>query len=1012
MDKPYKYSAKMSKFVNLEKIIFMRLKTWVTTLLALAVFSAGLTAAPAGGPRSWQQAMRLYEDGLYEQARILFEAMPDGPLTDAYEVLCALKMQTEGCSEQLAAYQLRYPSSRLSGVLRFEQGRILFDQEKYQQAAAEFSFVSSEDLTTEDLPEYIFKCGFCAFSLGQYTEASRFFTLLESLPQSDYTAPGRYFTGIMLYENKQFAQAEANFWLASADPRFQSLTDFYIVDCEFNQKNYDFVIREGTRIYDSLPEARRERVARALSEAYLIKGENEKAREYYDDLSHEGMTRKDYFYAGTVLYSVDDYAGALENFLQMGSRADSLGQVANYLMANSYLRTHDQVSALRAFNDAASVDFDPEITEDAAFNYAKLLFDLNKDTSGFARYIDRWSTRARGDMIYGYMALAALVDKDYAAAVEAYDNIEELTPDMKNNYTKANFLRGEQLFSNGSYRDAIPFFRATAYYVPRTDRLNQFSRYWMGEANYRAGNYPEARLVFNELYNAAALDGMAEGRLLPYNVGYSYFKAGDYANAARWFDSYVASGDAQAREDAMNRRADCDFARKDYKAAVASYQKVVDEFFNANDIYPYYQQAVAYGLAGDKRRKVSTLQPVENATPGVPLYEEALYELGRAQMDLRSNDDAIRSFTRLRRNTRDNTYVARALIGLGMVYRNKSDYDAALDSYKEVVALMPNSDYAGEAMSAIESIYTALRHPEQFLEYVEQNSLAQSRSDSDREKMYFNTAEQLYLAGNYQEAAATLRRYLEDYPGGADRPQAEFYLAECYNGLGEKEKAVEHYAVAAAGDTAYSFSEMARLRYADLSYSLERYQDAYKGYEALLAMARMDPNKQSARLGMMRSAYRSKDYAAAIAAADAVSAQRGLSATLKDEAVYVKAKSSLATSNRDQAFRLFRQLAVDPSSAIGAESEYMLIQNLYDSGKFDAVGEEVYSFSQKAGDQSYWLARAYIVLGDSFSERGQYTQAKATFESIRDGYEPERGADDILDSVKMRLERLATLMQE
>ena len=993
----------------------MRLKSLVTTLLALAVLAAeapAAPAAPAGSPRAWRQAVRLYENGMYEQARLLFEAMPDDPLSDGYEVLCALKMQTADCDDLLADYRLRYPSSRLSGVLHFEQGRILFDREKYQQAAAEFSFVRSEDLTDEEMPEYVFKCGFCAFSLGQYAEAQRFFTLLEALPQSDYTASGHYFTGVMLYENKQFAEAEANFWLASADPRFESLTDFYIVDCEFNQKNYDFVIREGTRIYDSLPAKRRERVARVLSESYLIKGEKEKAREYYDDLSHEDMNRKDYFYAGTVLYSVDDYAGAIDNFTKMGNRADSLGQVANYLMANSYLRTHDQVAAMQAFNDASRVDFDPEITEDAAFNYAKLAFDLNKDTSGFARYIERWSTRTRGDMIYGYMALAALVDKDYAGAVEAYDNIEELSPDMKNNYTKANFLRGEQLFSNGSYRDAVPFFRATAYYVPRTDRFNQLARYWMGEANYRSGNYGEAQKLFTELHNAAALDGLAEGRLLPYNIGYSYFKTGDYANAARWFDSYIASGDATVREDAMNRRADCDFGRRDYKAAVTSYQKVLTEFFTPDNIYPYYQQAVAYGLSGDKRRKVSTLLHIEDATPGVPLYEEALYELGRAQMDQGNNNDAVRSFTRLRRNTRDNTWVARALIGLGMVHRNMSDYDTALENYKEVVALMPNSEYAGEAMTAIESIYTSRREPEKFLAYVEENSLAQSRSDADREKMYFNTAEQLYLAANYQQAASTLRKYLEDYPGGADRLQAEFYLAECYNALGEKEKAVEHYAVAASGTSAYSFSEMARLRYADLSYGLERYQDAYKGYETLLATARMDANKQSARVGMMRSAYRSKDYAAAIAASDEVSALRGLSDELKRETTFVKAKSSLATSQRDQAFRLFRQLASDPTSAIGAESEYLLIQNLYDTGKFEAVGEEVYSFSQKGGDQPYWLARAYVVLGDSFAERGQYAQAKATFESIRDGYEPEENPDDILDSVKMRLERLATLMQE
>ena len=70
------------------------------------------------------------------------------------------------------------------------------------------------------------------------------------------------------------------------------------------------------------------------------------------------------------------------------------------------------------------------------------------------------------------MALAALTDGDYAAAIAAYDNIDELGPDMQNNYTKANFLRGRQLFESGSYRDAKPYFRATAYYLPQ-DRQAQ-----------------------------------------------------------------------------------------------------------------------------------------------------------------------------------------------------------------------------------------------------------------------------------------------------------------------------------------------------------------------------------------------------------------------------------------------------------------------------------------------------------------------------------------------------------
>ena len=90
----------------------------------------------------------------------------------------------------------------------------------------------------------------------------------------------------------------------------------------------------------------------------------------------------------------------------------------------------------------------------------------------------------------------------------------------------------------------------------------------------------------------------------------------------------------------------------------------------------------------------------------------------------------------------------------------------------------------------------------------------------------------------------------------------------------------------------------------------------------------------------------------------------------------------------------------------------MVIQNLYDTGRFGAVGDEVYAFSQHAGAQSYWLARAYIVLGDAFTEQGRYAQAKATYESIRDGYEPEKGTDDVAGNVKMRLERLAELTEE
>ena len=81
----------------------------------------------------------------------------------------------------------------------------------------------------------------------------------------------------------------------------------------------------------------------------------------------------------------------------------------------------------------------------------------------------------------------------------------------------------------------------------------------------------------------------------------------------------------------------------------------------------------------------------------------------------------------------------------------------------------------------------------------------------------------------------------------------------------------------------------------------------------------------------------------------------------------------------------------------------------YDSGDFKEVENKVYAFSDSASGQTYWLAKSFIILGDSFVDRGELAQAKATFESVRDGYTVT--TDDVLSEVNMRLEKLEKLIQ-
>ena len=149
-----------------------------------------------------------------------------------------------------------------------------------------------------------------------------------------------------------------------------------------------------------------------------------------------------------------------------------------------------------------------------------------------------------------------------------------------------------------------------------------------------------------------------------------------------------------------------------------------------------------------------------------------------------------------------------------------------------------------------------------------------------------------------------------------------------------------------------------------------------------------------------------REYDNAIAAAQSVRGDKRVSDADRREADYIRAKSCLGMSRRAEAYGIFEQLAKDPSTDEGAEAAYLIIQDQFDRADFAGIENKVYDFSAKAAGQNYWLAKAFIVLGDTFAENDNMAQAKATFESIKSGYTPYGPEDEVLDQVELRLRKL------
>lgn len=999
-------------------------KEILASVAALAISAAVLPVTSGGQERGVEdnlftsglrEALRMRDKGMTAYSSSLFGEI-SGRNGDAdsegLAVLGDVLMTAPGYENRMNAFIRKSPHSAHIPQILYAHGLNRSDAGDYAGALKIFSELDLDDLYEGQKDEYGFRKAYCALEEGLYDEALEGFRDVEKRPESDYTAPSRYSIGYILYNKKDFRNALEWFEKASVDGRFKDIAEYYILECRFMLKDYRYVTSNAERMYDQVPSDRKPHLARIISESYLVLGDADNARRYYDLGIGDGNgpdSRTDWFYSGSVLYAVEDYEGAIRSFSNMTARTDSIGQVANYHLGYSYIQTRNKVAALDAFRDAAMADYDQKITEDAFFNWAKLAFDINTDTSVFNEYIRKYPAKEQEDRINSYIAVAALHDRDYEGAVNAYDRIDELDEDMTLNYMKANYLRAVQLVENGSFRLAIPCLKAAAYYSDRGSRFNQLSRFWLAESYYRNDQYDEAIDVFTDLYNTSALYGRPESGLIPYNIAYCHFKKENYPAALKWFDTYVSEPDGQYRKEALERRADCYFIQKKYKDASAAYDLVLKDYFNVNDIYPYYQAAVSYGLNKKHSKKIELLSNVMKASPDAEFYPEAMFELGRSYVAKEDDDKAFECFNMLADNVRDSTFVARAYIEMGSLARNQSQYNEALGYYKTVVEEMPLSGYAEDALAAIESIYQTRNQPEEYLAYIDAIGKGGIKSDDEKENMLFNSAEQIFLSENYQKALVSLQSYLDKYPDSANAYKADFYMAESYRMLDKLEQACDSYRrVIEKGEG--SFVELSMLNFSNLSYRMERWEDAFGGYSSLYSAALLDNNRYAALLGMMRSAFRARNLNESIKNADKVIQEARTEPAVKAEALYVKAKSYLASSRRNEAYDIFAELAADVSNAYGAESAYLIILDSYDKGEFEDVETKVYAFSDAGTDQMYWLAKSFVVLGDSFVERGEYEQAKATFESVRDGYTPFGNEDDVLDDVDLRLRKLGELM--
>lgn len=928
---------------------------------------------------------------------------------ETYKLLSAIRLGYPNVDALVWGYKERYPYSHHLSVVGFYYSSLFFEREEYTKALSIIKGVEAKHLSQEQRWEFLFNKAYCSMRVGENDVAKVAFKQVLALGNTPYLASSSYYIGYLEYLSNNFKEAVAIFKTLEKNNEYSLLSGYFSAESYFMMKEYKEAIKYGERVYDKLEGDFKLKCARLLSHSFYELGDKRGAKRYLDLYSdkNEGLSRKDNYYMGVVSYSLQAYYSAIDAFSKVVVERDSIAQNGYLYLGNSYLEIKNKLGAYNAFKEAAYMDFDHTIKQEAFFLYAKLAFDLNSDIIPFTTYLSLYPSSKRGDEIYNYIATAYLLNRNYEDALGALKNISQLNPQMTLNYQKAAFFRAMQLLDMSSYRSAIDNFDISIEKGIYNQPLATLSKFWLSEAYYRLNEYSKVIKILEPIVNSGEFGKFDEYPLALVNIGYSYFHQSNYNLALEWFEKYLKLPPSKRNMtlEIRTRVGDCYYMNSDYERAAEMYEEVALKTFSTDDVYPLYMGALAFGLSSKPQKKISMLRTIIDDKYHSDYYHISLYELGRTYTQEGNDKFAIECFNTLLRDARDSTYHTKSLLELGMIHSNMLKYGEALEYFTTIVEKYPLSNDAQNALVGIETIYQLQNDPQGYLAYLERVGMSSIKSEDEKELMFFTAAEQLFLSGRYDKAVESLLTFIKDYPEGAKLSQAYFYLGESYSKIEKPEFAADAYLkVMQTGQGA--FVELATLYYALIELRLEHFETGCYAFENLYEIAQFENNKKEALVGMMRCYFGMKNYQKTISTAQTLLGSGVKDDNLLREANYKIAKSYHSMGDRDNSYPIFEQLAGSPSSAEGGESAYYLVLNSYEEGNFEKVEDLVYKYADSGSFPAYWLAKCFIVLGDSFAEREEWEQAKATFSSIQEGYFPSREHDDILEQVQMRLSKI------
>ncbi len=903
-----------------------------------------------------------------------------------YFIVCGLALDQPVAEEQAKGFIAVANNEPRQQIMSYHLAKFYFIRNDFANAVTYYERAGYDNLSNEEIANAKFELAYSYFNLKRYEQAKPLFNEIHQLPNNKYYYPANYYYGYISYRDKNYAEALKAFKLIENQEQYVGLVPYYIAEIYYFQGKKDEALRYGEEILKRGNSFYQKELNLLIGQIYFEKRNFAKALpllEAYvnntDKVSKEILYELSYSY-----YEANQVDKAIEGFKQLSNEQDSLGQNSMYLLGDLYIRTNQKANARNAFQYSANNNSNRKQQEISRFNYAKLSYELGYQDialNSMKEFTDLYPAST-----YSTEAKEILVNilsntNNFKDALALYESFDRPTPAMQKIYPRILYGTATELINDQQLRSADELLTKILR-DPNAGRMLPYANFWKGEIAYRQGRYDEAiNYATAYLQSAPITHGEASPVSAKYLLGYSYLKKENYSQALSNFQQVATNVSNRAtpmEQDAYVRAADSYFMSRNYSSANSLYSNIINNALPQSD-YALFQQAMIAGIKNSSE-KIRILNTLSRQYPSSDLIADANMEIANTYMADEKFRDAIPYLNTLLSLPAANNLKPQTYLKLGLSYYNLNSNNEALSNYQKLISLYPQSAEAEEALDNIKNIYIEEGKPNEYVDFLRRSGKSISVTEAD--SLTFAAAEIKYNTGDCANAIAAFNNYLSRYPDGSFSLQANYFRSECYlKGKDFKNAVAGYAAVINKGNSKYA--ELSALNAARISYfELQDYPAAKTYFTRLREIAVTQENQLEALRGLVRSYYQTKDFGQANTAAQELLTKKGLSTDDRSVANLVLGKSLQANNQCEQALTAFKAVAAINKSAWGAEARYEIANCYYTSNNLAASEKAAMEVIKVTGSYDYWVAKAYILLGDVYMQQKDYFNAKATYQSV------------------------------